>query len=549
MVGAIKVEAGSGPALPTPEKKFEDYLIIGSKSITVKKSRDKYEGKIRMSAGSQLQQSISFKALLIIGDQSIECDVAPQRLSSKEEEIVSISIPISKIPESVDITTAKIKFNLTVKTADVDLTHLGSDELSIILEVPSKPSLLNRLLKWFGSNLLVPIAILTILALIAYLSNNKRMDRKVDEIRSEFSEKLNSLKEDITTSFSGKLEQLDITAKNQGKGGINPQIESPKGEVRQIPKEIPSLGSSEGIIAKQGSQSLTALQEMIHTYNQYSDETKEQWINNLKAMYGNQLLRVNVIGIEDMGMMNSHRQVQLKKYDYGNFIFIANTENSEEEEGYIFPVPWLRFNSTTLTDQLKPFYNLPDRASEGIIERVEQPAYVKKLADGQWEVEKGKICFKGETTPAAPKTHFEEDPIPPTTRESILQVIRSLSPEGLKELVGEKMLVVIKPQIEQIVKQELEGVTKPQIEQIVKQELEVVAKPQIAQRANQEVKNALSKAMETVLYALAQPAQANREARMNYTEAQLRQLAAARGKDWETMAEDQREIFIDDLRG
>jgi hypothetical protein len=51
----------------------------------------------------------------------------------------------------------------------------------------------------------------------------------------------------------------------------------------------------------------------------------------------------------------------------------------------------------------------------------------------------------------------------------------------------------------------------------------------------------------TVLYALAQPAHANRAARMNYAEAQLRRLAAEQGKDWETMTEYQREIFIDDL--
>ena len=51
----------------------------------------------------------------------------------------------------------------------------------------------------------------------------------------------------------------------------------------------------------------------------------------------------------------------------------------------------------------------------------------------------------------------------------------------------------------------------------------------------------------TVLYALAQQAQSEREARLDYAETQLSRLAAERGKAWETMTELQRERFIDDL--
>jgi len=49
------------------------------------------------------------------------------------------------------------------------------------------------------------------------------------------------------------------------------------------------------------------------------------------------------------------------------------------------------------------------------------------------------------------------------------------------------------------------------------------------------------------LLALAEEARAQREARLDYAEAQLRRLCADRGLDWDTMSEDEREAFIDDL--
>jgi hypothetical protein len=49
------------------------------------------------------------------------------------------------------------------------------------------------------------------------------------------------------------------------------------------------------------------------------------------------------------------------------------------------------------------------------------------------------------------------------------------------------------------------------------------------------------------LLALAEEARAQREARLDYAEAQLRRLCTERGLDWDTMNEDEREAFIDDL--
>ncbi len=50
-----------------------------------------------------------------------------------------------------------------------------------------------------------------------------------------------------------------------------------------------------------------------------------------------------------------------------------------------------------------------------------------------------------------------------------------------------------------------------------------------------------------VLLALAEQAEANRAAHMDYAEAQLRKLCASRGLDWDTMTEAERENFVDDL--
>ena len=49
------------------------------------------------------------------------------------------------------------------------------------------------------------------------------------------------------------------------------------------------------------------------------------------------------------------------------------------------------------------------------------------------------------------------------------------------------------------------------------------------------------------LLTLAAGAAQGREERMQYAEEQLRRASAKRGLEWDTMSEDQREDFIDDL--
>ncbi len=49
------------------------------------------------------------------------------------------------------------------------------------------------------------------------------------------------------------------------------------------------------------------------------------------------------------------------------------------------------------------------------------------------------------------------------------------------------------------------------------------------------------------LMALAEGATQRREERLEFAESQLRRLSAARGLDWDSMSEDEREAFVDDL--
>jgi hypothetical protein len=49
------------------------------------------------------------------------------------------------------------------------------------------------------------------------------------------------------------------------------------------------------------------------------------------------------------------------------------------------------------------------------------------------------------------------------------------------------------------------------------------------------------------LLLLAEEARVQREAPLDYAEAQLRRLCAERGLDWDTMSEEEREAFADDL--
>lgn len=51
----------------------------------------------------------------------------------------------------------------------------------------------------------------------------------------------------------------------------------------------------------------------------------------------------------------------------------------------------------------------------------------------------------------------------------------------------------------------------------------------------------------SALFTLAEDARVRREARMNYAEAQFRRLCTERGLDWDTMSEEDRDAFIDDL--
>lgn len=50
-----------------------------------------------------------------------------------------------------------------------------------------------------------------------------------------------------------------------------------------------------------------------------------------------------------------------------------------------------------------------------------------------------------------------------------------------------------------------------------------------------------------VLVALAERSSVGQEERMKYAETQVRQLCASRGLNWDTMTEEEREDFIDDL--
>jgi len=132
------------------------------------------------------------------------------------------------------------------------------------------------------------------------------------------------------------------------------------------------------------------IEELISIINFYHGEPSE-WREVLKTKYGDRLLRVSSPGIEDMGILDSYRQVQLKENRSGTFWLVIAKGNPEE--GCIFPTPWLEFNSTTTTEQLKPFFNLPTD-KRGIIKKIEKLAQLKRMAGGQWGVaEKGEIIF------------------------------------------------------------------------------------------------------------------------------------------------------------
>ncbi|MEA5575080.1 hypothetical protein [Anabaena sp. UHCC 0451] len=61
------------------------------------------------------------------------------------------------------------------------------------------------------------------------------------------------------------------------------------------------------------------------------------------------------------------------------------------------------------------------------------------------------------------------------------------------------------------------------------------------------VKQLPPKSKRVVLLALANETENEQESRMEYAQQQLHNLCAERGLNWDTMSEDERESFIDDL--
>ncbi len=161
---------------------------------------------------------------------------------------------------------------------------------------------------------------------------------------------------------------------------------------------------------------------MLQLYNRFSHYEPSgwnEWERILKTKYGDRLMRVGIPGIEDMTILDSFRRIRLGLHPSGNFILILLTN----DEGYVFPQPWLRFNDISVTSQLEPFYNRPEHGSEGITEAVEKPAHVRKLQDGRWEVvEKGIIRFQ--QPPPEPEPRPESPP--PDRAEQLSRLVERI---------------------------------------------------------------------------------------------------------------------------
>lgn len=61
------------------------------------------------------------------------------------------------------------------------------------------------------------------------------------------------------------------------------------------------------------------------------------------------------------------------------------------------------------------------------------------------------------------------------------------------------------------------------------------------------VKQLPAQQKQAILLVLAEEAQTRRDDRMAYAETQLRLRATERGLSWDTLTEDQRELFVDEL--
>jgi hypothetical protein len=185
----------------------------------------------------------------------------------------------------------------------------------------------------------------------------------------------------------------------------------------------------------------------IPDYEEKQDGSKE-WEEALIALYADRVRRVRV-KVEGKGMLDSYKQVEIEEAYSGIFRLVQ----SKKSEGYIYPLPWIRFNDTPLTSQLKPFFNLPDQASGGRILRIERPAEVKRLSRDLWEVvSRGTLLFAG--------SDAYREKVPEDT--SLASGIKER--ESKTELVGQRLLYAhLRSGIERNISQGL----MPQIENLV----------------------------------------------------------------------------------
>jgi hypothetical protein len=403
-VGAMSISTTALGQAGAGEKKFDDYLSINHTSILLKENQDRYEGQLTVGAGPSVRRSISFGALLLIEGEQIPCDLTPARLAAKSQETVLLTVPISKISDPTQIAAAKVRFHLTAPPGNPDLANLSSGDLPVhTANDLSTSSALNEFieetlplafgvvvdwlkLNWLGLVILALVVVAFRTSMTAR-QESKRLLPELEQMRLKYSQPKWSLKGDIIREVLSGLQTELLNETHEKISGLEAQIS----QLQQSLERLNQRPDGTAPPQPRAEPSGVVLAELIQTYNQFTPDTRGEWEHDLKVKYGNRLARARV-RIEDERMLNPNQRVPLERQPYGNFLLILTDRAGRE--GYFLPVPWLRFDSATRTDLIRPFYNLPDAVSDGRIEAIEQPAYVKEADDGLWDVvQLGRIRF------------------------------------------------------------------------------------------------------------------------------------------------------------
>jgi hypothetical protein len=395
----------------TAGKKFGDYLVLGDR-ILLKQNEGRYQGELIISPGPAVKRSVAFEAVLVMGDQSVPCNLNPDRLSAKDKRVVWVSLPDSKVPDPFQLLDAKLRFRLTAVNGNTDVAGLASSDLTLEIESGGLPRTNGGqalVLRWMKANWFLLVLLVLAVAVwgIAWmaLQESKRIRPDVEEIRLKYAHPRSALRDDI-------IQEIWTGLKTEVLAEINDKVSALEGRLSRLQHTLnaphrqqseSASGRAEAFVepVEEPGPDLTGVPDELWTEvtELYNERLTTDWYNPDKQDFLQQLssdlCRVSIVTLRQEGGRSRRTgttSVAVQESDQGQMVLI---EVRGAQEGILVPLPPSASQpvSQRQADLLNAFYN-ESLLSNGGPFQIKRPARLKKAPTGEWEViEKGSLLF------------------------------------------------------------------------------------------------------------------------------------------------------------